>query len=284
LQSLDVPLSKLFPELFSIFRPVITLEVPVIVAASILADYESPILPVRKGRAPPGVDKEGVKLFKAIGGQQVIRLLVKSKPEDYQKILWAPCSTIGMWLGAVEFDDGLGKLLKVFELTGFGDARVNAPVPPHGLVTLEEVVSLYRKRKLRCGLGVKEISSEAISIDPDTPLIEAMRTMCDKRVRRLFLRGRTADYVSDRSILAFLFSPRILRVAKDQPESWTSAKVSEVQSTTARSVSPNAKVEDVGRMAEAGRDVFMLSDGLSLLSRWDLVMKPWRAGQLHLSR
>ena len=283
MQSLDVPLSKLFPELFGIFRPAITVDVPVIVAASILADYESPILPVRKSGEPASVDKEGVKLFKAIGGQQVIRLVLKTKPEDYHKILWAPCSTIGMWLGAVEFHDELEKLLRIFEVTGFGDARVNAPVPPHGLVTLEEVVSLYRKRKLKCGLAVKEISSQAISIDPGATLIEAMRTMYDKRVRRLFLRGRSAQYVSDRSILAFLFSPRILTITKVQPESWTNASVSEVQTSTARSVSPNAKVEEVGRMAEAGQDVFMLSDGVSLISRWDLVMKPWKAGQLSLS-
>lgn len=284
MQSLDAPLSKLFPEVFSIFRPVITFDVPLIVAGSILADYDFPILPIRKGGGPPGIDKEGLKLFKAIGGQQVIRLVVKSKPEDYAKILWAPCSGIGMWLGAVEYHEGLGRLLRIFELTGFGDARVNAPSPPHGLVTLEEVVSLYRGRKLKCGLSVKEVSSQSISIEPQATLMEAMRMMCDKRVRRLFFWGRIGEYVSDRSILAFLFSPRILRIAKDLPESWTNAKVSEVQSTTARSVSASAKVEDVGRMAEAGRDVFMLSDGVSLVSRWDLVMKPWKAGQLRLSQ
>ncbi len=282
MQSLDAPLSKLFPELFSIFRPMVTLDVPVIGAASILADYEFHILPVRKGRALPGVDKEGVKLFKAIGGQQVFSLLVKSKPEDYNRILWAPCSTIGMWLGTVEFHDELKKLLRIFELTGFGDAMVNAPAPPHGLVTLEEVVSLYRERKLKCGLAVKEVSSQAISIDPDATIIEAMRAMLEKRVRRLFL-GRSAEYISDRNILAFLFSPRLLTIAKDQPESWTNASVSDVEKSTAGSVSQNATVEQVGMMADASRDIFMLSDGVSLISRWDLVMKPWKAGQLRLS-
>jgi CBS domain-containing protein len=282
LQSLKAPLSKLFPELFSIFRPVITLDAPVIVAASMLADYEFSILPVSKGRAPTGVDKEGVKLFKAVGGQQVFRLVVKSKPEDYHKVLWAPCSTIGMWLGTVEFHDELEKLLRIFEVTGFGDARVNAQVPPHGLVTLEEVVSLYRGRKLKCGMAVKEVSSQAISIEPDTTITEAMKTMCEKRVRRLFLMG-SPEYISDRSILAYLFSPRLLTIAKDQPESWTNAPVSEVKKSTAGSVSPNTTVEEVGTMAETSRDIFMLSDGVSLISRWDLVMKPWKAGQLRLS-
>jgi len=131
-------------------------------------------------------------------------------------------------------------------------------------------------------MAVKEVEFQAISIEPDTTIIEAMRTMFEKRVRRLFLR-RSPKYISDRSILAFLFSPRLLMIANDRPEAWTNASVSEVQKSTARSVSPNATIEEVGMMAEASQDVFMLSDGGSLVSRWDLVMKPWKAGQLRLS-
>jgi len=280
---LDAPLSKLLPGLFEIFRPITTPDVPLIVAASILADYEHPIVPVRRGRSQAGVEKEGLKLFRAVGGQQVIRLIVRTRPADYQGLLWRPCSATSIWLGAVEYGESLERLLRVFELTGFGDARVNAPAPPHGLVTLEEVVSLYREGTLRCNAKVEEVASRAISVDPDAELIDAMTTMCDRRVRRLFLSGRRGEYISDRSILAFLFSPRLLTVAKDSPESWTNGKVSEVPTTTAREVSPGDKVEDVGRLADPDRDVFTLSEGGFLVSRWDLVMKPWKAKKLTLS-
>jgi hypothetical protein len=211
-----------------------------------------------------------------------MRLVLGAKPRDYYKVLWGPCTTTSMWLGALDYDDSLEKLLRIFDLTGFGDARVNAAAPPHALVTLDEVVSLYRERKLKCNLEVKDTASSALLVDPDAPLIEAMRLMCEKRVRRLFLRGKDGEFVSDRRILAFLFSPRALGIAKDAPELWTGAKVSEIQPTIARPVSPHATVEDVGRMVEAGRDVFVLSDGTSLVSKWDLVMKPWKAGQLSL--
>ncbi len=281
--TLDAPLSKLFPKLFDVSRPITTPDVPVIVAASILAAYGSPILPITKVGELPNVEKQGVKLFKAIGGAQVILLLVKTKPSDYYKVLWGSCTTTSMWLGAVEYHDSLEKLLRIFELTGFGDARVNASAPPHALVTLDEVVSLYGEHKLRCSLGAKDVASRTISIDPDTILIQAMRTMCEKRVRRLFLQGKKGEFVSDRGILAFLFSPRGLKVARDSPDSWTDMKVSEVETAKAHFISPEAKVEDVGGMVEPGRDVFMLSDGNSLLSKWDLVMKPWKAGQLRLS-
>jgi hypothetical protein len=212
----------------------------------------------------------------------VVRLVISTEPRDYYKVLWGPCTTTSMWLGALEYDDSLEKLLRTFELTGFGDARVNAASPPHALVTLDEVVSLYRDRKLRCDLEVKETASRALLVDPDTPLVDAMRLMCEKRVRRLFLQGKESEFVSDRRILAFLFSPRALALAKDAPELWTDAKISEIQPAIARPVSPHATVEDVGRMVEAGRDVFVLSDGTSLVSKWDLVMKPWKAGRLSL--
>ncbi len=233
--------------------------------------------------APPETERKEVNLFKAVGGQQIIRLILESKPSDYDKILWYPCTTPTMWLGALEYSDNLEKLLRIFELTGFGDARVNAQAPPHALITLDEVVSLYRERKLKCDLGVKDIASQAIFVNPDTPLIEAMNMMCDKRIRRLFLQGKAGKFVSDRHVLAFLFSPKGLKIARDSPDFWTDLKISEIESMTARPVSPDARVEDVGRMVEAGRDVFMLSDGLSLVSRWDLVMKPWKVGKLRLS-
>jgi CBS domain-containing protein len=224
-----------------------------------------------------------VKLFKAIGGQQAISLVVKTKSKDRYRVLWDSCITTSMWLGALEYDDTLENLLRVFELTGFGDARVNARAPPHALLTLEEVVGLYRERRLSCTMGVKEVASRAIFIDPETSLIEAMTTMCDKRVRRLFLKGQKGEFISDRGVLAFLFSPKALSTAREQPELWTDVKVSEVQSGTAVDISPNSTVQEVGREVEGARSVFMLSDGVSLVSRWDLVMKPWKAGRLRLS-
>lgn len=281
--TLDAPLSKLFPGLFSIPRPIVTAEVPVIVAASILSAYEFPIVPLTKAGLPEEVREKEVKLFKAIGGQQIIRLMTENEPRDYAEVLWNPCITASMWLGALEFDDSLEKLLRIFELTGFGDARVNNSVPPHALITLDELLSLYRERKLKCKLEVAEVASRVIFEDPDTGLMEAMRTMCEKRIRRLFLRGQDGVFVTDRNILAFLFSPKSLAVAKTAPESWTDVSISSIPSMKATFVSPQSNVEEVGRMPEAHNGVFLLSDGAALVSRWDLVVKPWKAGELSLS-
>jgi hypothetical protein len=159
-----------------------------------LSLYDAPMLPVVKDRSEPGVaEKQGVRLFRAIGGLPIIRMVLKTKPSGYYKALWEPCTTISIWIGSLSFDDTLENLLRIFEVTGFGDARVEAATPPHALITLTEVVSLYRETKLKCNLEVKDVASRAIFADADTKLLDAMRTMYDKRVRRLSCAGEKAN-------------------------------------------------------------------------------------------
>ena len=233
-----------------------------------------------KGAGPADVEKDGIRLFKAVGGQQVIRLIVKSKPADYSRLLWAPCFDSGMWLGALEYSSTLEDLLRVYEVTGFGDARVNGPAPPHALVTMDQVVSLYRERKLKCSLSAEDVASRTIFVDPGAMLIDAMSTMCERRVRRLFLNGRKGEYISDRAVLRFLFSPKSLATLRERPESWTSEDVSKVETKQARRLTSDSTVDEVGKSVEPGRDVFVLPGGDLLVSRWDLVMKPWKLGKL----
>ena len=227
--------------------------------------------------------KQGVKLYQAIGGLPIIRMLLDTNPSDYYKSLWNSCTTTSLWIGSVGFDDTFENLLRTFELTGFGAAKVEAVSPPPALATLNEIISLYGEGKLRCKLEVKEVASRAVFADPNISLTEAMKMMCEKRIRRLFLTGKSGEFISDRSILSFLFSPKALKVARDFPDSWMDLELSGIQTMRARPVSSHAAVEDVGKMPESGRDVFILYDEVSLVSRWDLVMKPWKAGQLNLS-
>ena len=62
--------------------------------------------------------------------------MTETKPGDYYKILWNSCTTTSIWIGALGYDDSLDELLRVFVLTGFGDARVDSPPSPPALITL----------------------------------------------------------------------------------------------------------------------------------------------------
>jgi len=197
-------------------------------------------------------------------------------------MLWGPTTNASIWIGSVSFEDPFENLLRIFELTGFGAAKAEALSTPPALVTLNEVAYLYRERKLRCSMRAKEIASQIISIAPDTALMNAMSIMCEKRVRRLFLSNRKGAFISDRNILSFLFSPKALKVARDSPESWTDVDVSSIPFMEARPVPSQSTVQEVGAMPVSGQDVFVLADDDLVVSKWDLVMKPWKAEQLRL--
>ena len=139
-------LSELFPSLFRMSRPITTPDVPLIVAASILSIYDSPMLPIVKVGESSTSEKAGVKLFQAIGSQPIITLLTGTRPEDYYKALWNPCAATSIWIGSLGYSDTLDRLLSIFELTGFGDARVDTPSSPPALITLNEVAELYKER------------------------------------------------------------------------------------------------------------------------------------------
>jgi CBS domain-containing protein len=280
---LDLSLNRLFPNLFGISRPLVTPDVPVMVAASILSIYEAPMLPIVKVGEPSSIAKEGVKLFRAIGGEPIIQLLIQTRPEEHYKSLWLPCTSASVWIGSIRYDGTLDELLRIFELTRRGDARVDAPDSPPALVTLQEVIGLYRERKLTCSMTSEEVASECLTVAPDDKLFDAMATMCEKKVRRLFLRGKKGEFISDRAILAFLFSPKGLKSARDSPGFWSDLSVSDIEPRRADSVSPQSTVEDIGALVDDRRDVFVLSDRMSVISRWDLVMKPWRAQRLRVS-
>jgi CBS domain-containing protein len=282
-QVLDAPLSVLYPDLYSMSRPITTPDVPVVVAASMLTAYDAPMLPLTKLKTARVVERDGVRLYQAVGSLPMITLLLETKPSEYYKALWNSCSTTSVWIGSMRYEESLDRLVRVFAMTGFGDARVDFDDSPPALITLIEVASLYKERKLSCPMPAREVASKAIFIEPEATIIDAMRTMCERRVRRLFLKGTKGEYVSDRSILSLLFSPRGLKAVRDSPESWTDFRVSDLRPSKAHLVSPDAMVEDVGSLVEPGRDVFVLWDWSSMVSRWDLVIKPWKAGKLRLT-
>jgi hypothetical protein len=66
----------------------------------------------------------------------------------------------------------LDVLLKVFDLTRFGDAAVEGIGTIPALVTLQDILPLYKNDMIKSTLSVSEIDSERIEISPDTYLMD----------------------------------------------------------------------------------------------------------------
>ncbi len=168
----------------------------------------------------------------------------------------------------------------MFEATKFGAARVSDH-DMHTVVTLADLVGTMRTLSLVSEMRVEQVGSPPMSISPDTEIREAVEKMLKFRVRRLFLQGRPREFISSRSVIEFMFAPERLQVARRRPDEWCDAKVSVLGTRSAHVVAPGTSLNEAARMIGDEPDDCLVSEGgLGVISRWDLVMKPWKLGRL----
>ncbi len=234
------------------------------------------MLPVEGGELAHYHEKAKIKLYAAIGGYSVLDKIMVTDPADYQKLLWRPCKEVIAWIGSTDYDKEFESLFKIFEVTRFGDTIIDRGEDTHALLTLTDLVDLLRQGIITSNVTAEEISSKSVSIPGDTPLIEAIKIMFQKRIRRLFIDNRVRDFefISSRKIISFLFSPERLQVAKDNPERWLDANVSDVDLKRAEIVDDNYTANKVSRLIGTDlEDCLVTLKGRNVVTRWDLIIK-----------
>jgi len=234
------------------------------------------MLPVEGGELAHYHEKAKIKLYAAIGGYSVLDKIIVTDPTKYQKLLWRPCKEAIVWIGSANYEDEFESLFKTFEITHFGDVIIDRGEDTHALLTLTDLVGLLRQGILTSTITAGEISSKIVSIPSDTPLIDAIRIMFQKRIRRLFLDNpvRGYEFISSRKIISFLFSPERLQSAKDKPEHWLDAKVTDVDLTRAEIVDDNFSANKISRlMGNDLEDCLVTMKGRGVVTRWDLMIK-----------
>ena len=280
-------ISELFPDLFHFPRPVIAGSNPLIMNASLLILGDVPMLPIVGGREFPPVQDNEMKLKKyaAIGGHPVLEAIMKADPKDYQKLLMTKSQDMPIWIGSVKFTDTLDYVLNVFDKTGSGNAVVEADDHEPTMLSLKDVVMLFEKDKLKTDARVFEVSSQKVSMPNDTTITSALKMMFSMNIRRVFVSGNRSDklrFVSSRDIIGYLFSPQSLDLCRNHPESWLSEKLSNIPSSDAGLVSSNATLNEASRLMGQESDACLVSRETDrVISRWDIVMKPWRLRMLH---
>lgn len=274
-------LSAIFPELYKKPNPIIEPNSPLIVTGSLLHLEEVQMLAIDGGMEPRIDPNTKIRMYGAIGGLSVLSKVRMTNPKDYSKLLWTPCKEIPVWVGAVSYEDSLDELLGVVDLTRFGDAIVekgNATA----LLTLSEIIQLFRSGVIKSNLRVSEVGSVIFSISSDADLLDALKLMFEKRIRRVFLESQKQRsrpcYLSSRSIIRFLFSPQRLEIAKQNPEEWAQAKVRDLQFRESKVIfdgkTINQAAQELGNSVD---DCLVCEESQKVVTRWDLVMKPWKS-------
>ncbi len=272
-------ISSFIPGLFKLHRSIADGNSPLIHAGFILNTADLHILPVMKGLRPRRDRRTGLVLYGALSGYSFLERFVKTKPKDYYGLLQTPSREIAVWIGSVDFGDPVSDLLHVFEATRFGAARVSDH-DIHTVITLADLVGTMRNHSLVSDMRVEQVGSKPVSISPDAEIGEAVNMMLKFRVRRLFPQDRPGEFISSRSVIEFMLTPERLQVVRRRPEEWCAAKVSVLGTRSARVVAPGASLNEAARMIGDEPDDCLVSEGGLVISRWDLLVKPWKLGRL----
>ncbi len=280
-------LSEILPNSFRMGRPVVSGDSPLIVSGNLLQLEEVHVLPIVQGLKPKMDEKTKIKMYAALAGYSVLEKIIQTSPKDYLKLIWTHCKDIPVWIGSVNFEDSLNDLLGVYENTGFGDAALEGSSKIPGLVTLSEIVDLYKNNVLRSNARLTDIGSDKVSLPPSTELLPAIQTMFDKRIRRLFVEKdrlateNTNSYISGRHIIRFLFSAERLGVARSSPELWTDATLGDITPNQARIIHDTKTVNQGAYEIEKEYDSCLVCETSGkVVTRWDLVMKPWKKNEM----
>jgi hypothetical protein len=264
-------LSVLMPNLFQTLRPTFDGDAPLIMAGSIFLMNDVHIVPMVTGPHP--------KLQGAFGGYALLKKIAESTPKDYYNLLWSPGRYCVVKIGTCRFEDSLDTLLRLFEATRFGNARVDRS-GGFILISLADIVELLRNGSLESGMSASEVGSAIIRISPNASMKEAIDKMLAHRVRRLFIDGQGSAFVSDRSIISFMFSGERIYLVRNNSEQWIDAKVSDTKFGVAPTIAAGEPLPGAARVFGIQPDACLLTDDDKVVSRWDMIMKPWKAGDL----
>jgi len=258
--------------------PTIEGDDPLILTGSLIKNHEAHFLPASDEIPPLKLDLANVTLYPAFGGYGILKKLADSDSKEYYKTLWSRSNEIPTWIGSCDYQQPFEDVLQAFSETKFGGARVTSG-GQQALITLNDAVGLMRDGRLSARMSTDDVGSVPVPISKSEPIIDAVRKMVSRNVRRLFLEKGKGKFISDRTVIDFIFSPKSLEVARDQPELWLSEAVEKVD-TKVPSRCETGSLDAAAKAMGPAPDDCLMTDEWRLISRWDLVVKPWRAGRL----
>jgi hypothetical protein len=277
---------KLEGALPGIFRrpfPVVEEGTAMLVAGTLLDTPRRDVLPIIRIQADKGtmsLTKRGSRHL-AFSGYSLVARLLATRPEDRYRFLFEPCERALASFPLLEAGGlELSEVLDGFARERFGWAFVARGAAMRAVVTLADLVPLYQKGFLWTELTVGDVASPMVFSLPRTAKVdEALRGMMKRRVRRVFLTG-TGSFVSDREILTYLFSPERLSVVRRYPRRMLDPALEEVERVEPVEVDGRAAIGEASGLFKAASGAWCAVCSEGVVTPWDLVMKPWKAGRL----
>lgn len=272
-------IADFFPSLFELDPPAVGGDDPIVLVGTLLKHSEVHFLPGGRGLTKGRPEIPRINLHGAFGSYGILKKIASSSPGDYYTTLWSKAKDVPTWIGSCNYTDSLEDLLGAISATKFGAARVTKEKMMEALITLGDLLGLISDGRLTSQVSVRELSSEAITIAPGSPILQALKLMISRNIRRLFLERGGDLFVSDRSLVSFMFDKTRLEKARDRPEHWLDGAVADLATRKAGRFSSGDFRAAAKAFGQKPDDCLITDDG-RVISRWDMIIKPWRNGKL----
>ncbi len=184
--------------------PSLAPEQPILSAGILLAFHDVTVLPIKRED----------RLVGFVTGFHLLRNLLDDKPKDLHRWILSPIGEIASKeVPIVSQKDELLEVFRVMKRYGFGNAFVvNGSL--FGVITIEDFLVWIQSQNIT---RYVPLSSKVVSVPPETPLLDALRLIFKRRIRRVLL-GEKPTVVSDREIIRYLFSPWGVEHLRSSPE------------------------------------------------------------------
>ena len=272
-------LKEAFPELFRRPFPVVAEGTTILVAGTMLDTPRRDVLPIVRSsdKTLSFVSNDGKHLI-AFAGQAILSKLVEWNLRDHYMFLFEPIESACLGVLPIPSDEEITSLFRAFLRTKFGWSIIEDR-GTYAIATLSDLISLYSKGALQTSLCARDVASPVFSLPQDTKLSKALHEMIKRSVRRVFL-SDTNRFVSDREILTYIFSPARLAIIRNSPHEMLEATLEDAGSVEAINVDGSATLREASEHFKPLSGAWCLACREGVITPWDLVVKPWKMGQL----
>jgi hypothetical protein len=139
---------------------------------------------------------EGLTSRRAVFGYSSLPKLMNLSPAAFDEFLDGPCERGAEKLDSFGLEDDVEKLLEAFKKRKLGFSLVNGKVrgePRTILVSLVDIMGLYKTKQITSDMLVGEVSSPIFSMAGKSSIREALSAMFRLTHRTVFISGSTSQ-------------------------------------------------------------------------------------------
>lgn len=217
-----------------------------------------------------------------LSSYSIISKLLSVTPLGYDDFLHSACVESALSVGTITDQSDLISLLHVFESSSFSFAIVHdSQNKLCGKLSIKNLLNLYGLGFLSSNLRISDVQSEPVfSMSRGTKIVDCLRELEIRKIRKVQLVG-TGSVISDKQLLSHIFNERrMVRISKS-PQHLLDDTLEDLESVQTTRIDGHKSISEAAMtLIEKGADSFLTERGI--VTPWDLIIKPWRMGELRV--